>query len=477
MISSRSLFAVSILVASLVLVGCGSITRVERDIHTIVEVDTLVTKRVQNLPGERDNGIIFPSPTTESRDRDVRRYDSLAVREYPAFIRLGLFEGIGLIGSSIDGESTKRSMFGLYYDINDLLFGRETDSTSHLFDGYIHRIGIMEWKLPLFDNAQDWTWGVTAYERLQADAENSLTGMGVLTVSKRIYYSKRIPYMALRPSVSLAAFPSMYVNTSVSGDVGSIGGLNLRAYVGYAFGGEFGRSRQSSTSTFESVNFPYFGIGVSALDFLNREEETETEWKYHEHSAWEIGAIDLTLLGSSAERSFMSPADPPEAAPTIKGLTVRLATADIALPFLNYKVSVGTSLFEALILGPSEYGISMLPIRVTYHWLPFKRDLRIDPFIEYGYAPSSFGHVGVRTTLPLSDQMNLQIVTGYVQGNTGSSIPGLEDQGYSFIKDRYNRITAADPNFSTVYLGIGVGLYTRQFNRGDLRYGKGYPHE
>lgn len=473
----RSLLPLAFLGLSMALQGCGSITRVERDVHTKIEIDTLVTKRVQNQPGERDNGIIFPSPTTESRDRDVLRYDSVAIREYPAFIRLGLFEGVGLIGSSIDGESAKRGMFGLYYEINDLLFGRETDSTSHIFDGYIHRMGIMEWKLPLFDNAQDWTWGVTAYERLQPDAENSLTGMGVLTLSKRFYYSNRIPYLALRPSISLAAFPSMYVNSSVSADVGSIGGLNLRAYVGYAFGGDFVRPRGSRTSTFQSVNFPYFGLGFSTLDFLNREEETETEWKYHEHSAWEIGALDIALLGSSADRSFLSPAEPPETAPTIKGLTLRLATADIALPFLNYKLSVGTSLFEALILGPSEYGIAMLPIRVTYHWLPFKRDLRVDPFIEYGYAPSSFGHVGVRTTLPLSDQMNLQVVAGYVQGNTGSSIPGLEDQGYSFITDRYNRITAADPNFSVVYIGIGVGLYTRQFNREDLRYGKGYPHE
>ena len=156
---------------------------------------------------------------------------------------------------------------------------------------------------------------------------------------------------------------------------------------------------------------------------------------------------------------------------------MRFANADLALPVLKHKLSVGTSLFSALVLGTSEYAIGVLPIRITYHWLPFKRDLQINPFIEVGYAPSTFAHVGIRTLLPISDQMNIQIVAGYVQGNTGSKIPGLENMGYSFAFDRNNNLTAADPNFRAIYIGIGASLYDRLFNSEDLRYGKGYPHE
>jgi hypothetical protein len=165
----RPLTLVSALATILILQGCGSITRVERDTYTKVNLDTVVTTRVQNAPGERDNGIIFPSTTTQRTDRDVQRYDSVAVREYPAFIRLGLFEGIGTIGSAIgDAASAKRGTFGLFYPINDLLFGRSDDSSTQVFDGYIYRIGIAEWKLPIFGSSPDWTWGVTAYESIHA---------------------------------------------------------------------------------------------------------------------------------------------------------------------------------------------------------------------------------------------------------------------------------------------------------------------
>jgi hypothetical protein len=476
--SMQLLLILGALFAMVLLEGCGNITRVERDVYTKLQLDTTVTTRVRNAPGERDNGIIFPSTTTESKDRDISRYDSVTVREYPAFIRLGLFEGISTIGSSISGSgSTNRGTFGLFYDINDLLFGNDSDSTAQVFDGHIYRIGIAEWKLPLFGNSPDWTWGVTAYESINADANHNLSGMGVVTLSKRFYYRKKIPYFAIRPSISLAAFPDQYVNTSVSADLGSIGGMNLRAYVGYAFGGTFQRDRRTRTTTYNAIDFPYFGIGISTLDFLNREEETETEWKYHEHSAWEIGALDFTFAGSDAERSFLSPQLTGDAAPIIKGGTLRFATADLALPVWNYHLSVGTSLVEALMLGPSEYGIAVLPIRFTYHWFPFRRDLRIEPFFEVAYAPSSFAHIGIKTAIALSDQLSLQLVAGYVQGNTGSSIPGLDGQGYSFVNDRYGKPTAADPNFKALYIGIGASLYDRLFHREDLRYGKGYPHE
>ncbi len=457
---------------AMLVVGCGSYTRVERDIYTITNADTVITERVQNQPGDRDNGIVYPSTRSITMARTVNQHDSVVERLYPSFIRLGLFEGVGLIGTKIDtAKSTNTGLFGVYYDVKRLLWNEADTSTAALFSGYIYRIGIGEWKLNWFDNDPGWSWGVTLAEFVRPDADNShaLFGAGVLTINKRIYFRSLIPYLTVRPSLSLSLAPSQYVNASISAEVGSIGGVNLRAYAGYAFGANLFVPPVTYTS------FPYLGIGASVVDFLNREEELNVEWKYHEHSAWEIGVIDFVLAGSNAELSAFAPDQLGEKVPVIKGGTARIAFASIALPILDYRLSLGTSLVNLVALGAYEYGLSMFPLRITYHWNPFGSTFVAEPFFEYNFAPSTFAHMGLRFALPVSDQMSIQLVAGWASGNTGAgvSVAGSDEIGQRIDGLAYSQ----SANFSAFYIGIGASLFDRLFGRGDLRYGKGYPHE
>lgn len=459
------------LCVAVVVVGCGSYTRVERDIYTITNADTVVTERVQNQPGDRDNGIVYPSTRSITMARTVNQHDSAVERLYPSFIRLGLFEGIGLIGSKIDtAPSTNTGLFGVYYDISRLFFSQADTTTSSLFSGYIYRIGIGEWKLNWFDNDPGWSWGVTMAEFIRPDADNShaLLGAGVLTINKRIYFSSLIPYVTVRPSISLSMVPSQYVNASVSAEVGSIGGVNLRAYAGYAFGANL------FVQPVNYISFPYFGIGASVIDFLNREEELNVEWKYHEHSAWEIGVIDFVLAGSSADLSAFAADQVGDKVPVIKGGTGRIAFASIALPILDYRFSLGTALANVVVLGAYEYGLSMFPIRATYHWNPFGSTFVVEPFFEYNFAPSTFAHMGVRFAVPVGEQTSVQLVAGWASGNTGAGVK-VGDTEFGRRIDNEAFSTSAD--FSAFYIGIGASLFDRIFGRGDLRYGKGYPHE
>ncbi|MBU3698877.1 MAG: hypothetical protein FGM33_02530 [Candidatus Kapabacteria bacterium] len=452
---------------ALVATGCGTITRTERDVYTTTTIDTMVTQRVTNPPGERDNGIIAPSSRVENRVRTIGYADSIKVREYPNFIRWSLFEGVSLLGSAAAGsESTRTGLFGLYRDVNELLFGEDSEDTSQIFDGYMFRMGLMEWKLDWFDHAPDWTWGITGLEIIRPDADRRLVGAGALTLTKRFYLSSKIPYISIRPSVSLSLLPSQYVNTSVSADVGSIGGVNLRAYVGYAFGSSI------LDSPSETITVPYAGLGVSVMDFLNREEELDTEWKYHEHSAWEIGAAEIVFVGSQADRSIFAPRKSGADALLMKGLTARFGIADIALPIFDYRLSLGTALANIVFLGSTEFGIGVLPLRLTYHWTPLSQSFRVEPFAEVNFAPSSFFHAGVRMAFPIADQMAVHVTAGWANGNTGSRVPGLEEFGFSIDQRRL-----VDPHFGAIYLGVGASLFDHLFSRKELRYGKGYPHE
>ncbi|MBC8124950.1 MAG: hypothetical protein H7X70_04380 [Candidatus Kapabacteria bacterium] len=470
---NTSLIVSLVVSTTLLFVGCGSYTRTERDIYTITNADTVVTERVQNQPGDRDNGIIYPSTRSITMARSVNQRDSVVDRHYPSFIRMGLFEGIGLIGSSIgDARSTQTGLFGMYYDLKSVFFNAKEDtSQSSLFSGYIYRVGIAEWKLNWFDNDPGWSWGVTSVEFIRPDGDNShaLIGAGVLTINKRFYFRSLIPYLTIRPSLSLSALPSQYVNASVSAEVGSIGGVNLRAYVGYAFGANV------ITPPVQFVSFPYVGIGASVLDFLNREEELDVEWKYHEHSAWEVGGFEFVLVGSTAELSALAADQVGDKIPVMKGGTARIGFASIALPVLDYRLSLGTALINVVALGAFEYGLGVFPIRLTYHWNPFRTTFVVEPFLEYNFAPSTFAHLGVRCAIPVGNQMSVQLVAGWANGSTGAgvTIPGIPELGRRIDDDAFS----STPNFSTFYVGIGASFLDRLFGRGDLRYGKGYPHE
>ncbi len=442
-------------------VGCGTITRTERDVYTVTRIDTTTTDYVRNPPGLRDNGIVHPSARVIEQSRTAVQIDSVVTREYPDFIRLGLFEGVSLIGSGQGGPGMNTGLFGLFYDVDRLLNDRlrGEPATDGLFRGAIYRFGIGEWRLRVFDDAPGWSWGATAFEAIYADdsATSKLHGIGVLTLSKRWYLRPDIPYVSLRANASFAAFPSQYVNLSGSLDVGSIGGLNLRAYAGFAFGSP------GFVSPGEFVSAPYIGLGISALDFLNREEELQREWKDMEHSAWQVGIAEVAFLGAPVDRSMFAPGELLQGTAAITGMMVRVAPATLSLPFIDKRFAVGTSLVSFFAMGAREFSIGVLPIRVSYVAHPFTTTLAIEPFLEWMYAPSSMANIGVRAALPIAKQMSLTATLGFVSGDTGSLL-GLDIAGVRQILGR------SPTAFSGIYFAIGAALFDRMFTSSELRY-------
>jgi hypothetical protein len=444
--------------------GCtGLQTRTEIDHYTIAVKDTTTLYDQMNAPGNRDNGIIYPSSRTIKSERYTLLKDSTVEREYPNFIRLGLFESVGLIGSGSKGNSGDYGPFAIFPNIEH--FNTKDQGTSNgLFQGAIWRFGISELRLRWFRDAKNWTIGTSALEIIKPDAkiENTLISYFPLNLRKRWYLSEKIPYVSLSAGLGIGWYPSQYVNVSGAIEVGSIGGLNIRGYLGFAAGmnskstSQVMWSNNSDQST--SPVFPYAGLGISFLDFHNLVPETLKEWKDHEHSSWNIGIFQMTILGSTASETFISDT---ALKSSITGFHVRIANAEIAIPVLNNKFFVGTSLANMIALGKNEWGIGILPIRLGYFQTVLADELSTEPFFEFNYYPSQYIHIGNKINLRLTEVLNLGIVLGYASGKTDLKLG-------SDVSSEFSRVS----NFSRPYLGITIGIVDRIFYPEDLRYNK-----
>jgi hypothetical protein len=441
-----------IAILSLLLFGCSSltnmggidemITRTEKDIYTRTLRDTAIIDAVRNAPGQRDNGIVYPTSRIVEMRRDVMQVDSSTTRDYPNFIRIGLFETIGIVGGGSMQNSLNGGLFGIFGYFNRD-YDRRTQSTSNIFPGAIYRIGIMEKRLRWFNDDPDWTLGMHYYESIIGDntLNNTLNSIAPIYIRKRFFLKETIPYVAITPAIGFSLIPDPYVNISVSGDLGSIGGMNLRTYVGVAI-------------PFIAKNYiPYAGIGTSFLDFLNRVPETEKEWKYHDHSGWQIGLASVMGAFSNAEKPFF---DPNTNTP-FKGIIARLAPASMFIPLGNNKFTLGTSLFNLLLFGNSEGGIGILPIRIGYWQNVISNDAVVEPFLEYNYYPTNMVHMGAKLAFRISKQINAFLQAGY---SSGSQIAQL-NRTYNTLGD-----------FDIYYIGLGIGLYDRIFYKDEMRYGK-----
>ncbi len=437
------------------------ITRTERDLYTITDRDTTFREVVQNAPGDRDNGVIFPSSRTIEVQRNTITHDSTVEREYPNFIRLGVFEGAGLIGTGAGKNGIGTGLFGVY-GLLDPDFGLDVSDTKKerdvLFTGGLYRFGIGEWRLRWFRDAANWTIGTSLIEVLapEANTDKMLISTMPVYVRKRYYLREQIPYVAFTPTVGIGWAPSQYINVGATFDVGSIGGLNMHAYAGFAAGMNGLIAGDDVTTS----AFPYFGLGVSMADFLNLVRETETEWKYHEHSAWNIGITQAMLLYSNAEESVIKAKDSTTNIP-VKGFVVRFLPSSLALPFLEHKLYVGTALINVVYLGDGKGGFGILPVRVGYWHTLLPDELSVEPFIEYNYFPSSFIHMGGRLNLAVSKSLSVSAAAGFASGSTSNSI----------ASDITNEI-GNPTSFSGFYLGIGFGLSDRIFFPEELRYNR-----
>lgn len=469
-----------------VLSSCSTIklTRIEEDTYTITQRDTTIVTNVAYPPGSRErleptiqgsnpnnNGAIFPSTRVTQIQRDKDQIDSVVTREYPNFIRYGLFESAGLLFSSSDNK-LGLGPFGIFFDLEELLGNIESGTKSNaIFSGGMYRFMPTEYRLRWFNDDPDWTIGTYAFEWLipQAIIESSDTTLGInksvmsflpLYLRKRFFLRREIPYVAITPTVGLGYLGSQYANIGVTADIGSIGGFNLRAYAGYVM--NFTPSAEIGSS------FPYFGFGTSVLDFLNLQEETEEEFKYMKHSAWNIGLFQLSVLNTSSESSLF---EEPRLGTTLdntffRGLHFRIAPTTIALPILNYQLYAGTSLMSFSGVGWGEWSYAILPIRIGF-WQPLIKDeMTVEPFFEFGYAPNTSYNIGTKLNFRLNDNTTLGLTAGYISASavlTGKTIkPG------GFI----DRLLGAPTDFSRFYMGISVGIFDKIFSKSELRYFK-----
>lgn len=480
-------FLLSLSVIAILISSCTSYTRIEEDVYTITERDTTYESYVHNDSQNRDEGVISPSKKILLNERNIVLYDSVVKRVYPDFIRIGLLETAGLFGGNSD-FAINSGIFGVHPNPFSAL-----DNNNRGGDGFVpgglYRMFIVEDRLRWFKDAPNWTWGVTGFEYLAPDArlERSMIGLGVMNLKWRYYLSKKIPYQAISVSGRMALWPSTYGGVEVNYELGSIGGLNTRAYLGYATGsnadgGLLDRQNEFSNGATSPSVF-YMGLGVSFLDFVNIVPETYTEMKYMEHSAWNIGLLQFGLLTSNSEGSFLFEDEidgltgdvTPNNSP-LKGFMLRFLNANLALPILNNKFYAGTSLLNMVVLSADAGGIGFMPLRVGYYQNIISDNLILEPFFEYNYLPSSFIHLGFKLNLTFdqytdetdpnegleSSTFNVALIGGYVNGDFFGNIDITDDLG-SFSNFG---------EFSGLYLGISVGVQDRLFYPHELRYNK-----
>ena len=302
----------------------------------------------------------------------------------------------------------------------------------------------------------------------EARFEHTYITVAPIYVRKRYYLREEIPYICVTPAAGIAWFPGLsnYLNLSASLDIGSIGGLNLRAYLGLFLGYNSSKTNQVANSDLlennESVTdvFPYFGIGISVLDFHNLVPETETEWKYHEHSSWRIGLAQYGALWTNAKYSYRK--NPNSEDDLLKGFSFSFANASIALPwFAENKFYLGTSLINLFVLGSSNWGLGILPVRAGMVQTLVAKELTIEPFIEWNYYPSTFVNFGGKLNMQVSEKFTVGIIAGYASGSTNLQFAGDLSNEFG---------TGGD--ISGMYFGINLGLIDQIFTSEELRYNR-----
>lgn len=433
------------------------LTRTEKDTYTITNQDTTFRNVIRNVPGERDQGIVFPSTRTIEVNRNTIQHDSVVTRDYFDFIRAGVFESAGLIGTTSGKNGLGSGLFGIFSAF-DPLFGRDitgtNQSNSVTFTGGLYRALIIEKRLHWFHDAANWTIGTSAVEVLapESDMKSVLYSSFPLYIRKRYYLREEIPYVAVTPTFGIGWNFSKYVNLGATFDVGSIGGLNMRAYAGYATG---------ITNSQIASSFPYAGLGVSVLDFLNLVPETLVESKNMAHSSWDIGLVQVAALYSGSGKSIWQSKNSTAATLPITGISLKLGNASVALPLFDHKFYLGTSLINILFLGRDGGGVGILPIRLGFWQTVLSDELSTEPFVEYNYYPSSFVHIGNRLNLFLGNRMNISIIVGYASGNTTNNF------NQNVIQEVGN-----PTSFSGGYIGISLNLWDQIFFPQQLRCNK-----
>jgi hypothetical protein len=361
------------------------ITRTEKENYHIVHRDTTVIERVHNLPGTTQDTSHHPAPS--SRTTEIVPYtserDSIIPHTYPNFLRWGVFEVAGVYAG---GTGPGGGLLGAY----GLADGGK------IFTGEMIRIFPLEVRLRWFDDAPNWTFGTSAVEYWGMDNSldhSFLTVVGLNQyVRRRFFLRDQIPYVIFQPYLGISEFPSAYLNIGGEFHVGSLGGLNLRAYAGLISGFDWGLPSVGGT-------FPYAAVGVSSLDYTNRLEETFREW--YQYTRTTVGTTVLDGTGGSP--NFYD---------------ARVASVEFPLPVGNRHAWIGTSFVHYMRMDTTSSALGVLPISAGYRqYLTDK--IILEPAIEASYYPSMFVNAFLRIKTGIGMQCSIGGVAGFMTGSSG----------------------------------------------------------
>jgi hypothetical protein len=524
--TSLAKYSLIVLVAGIFLQSCmfDLHKRTEENIYTKTYRDTTYTHYVHDAPGNEDGGVIHPSTSTIVQERDlINSYDSVLTWTYPDYIRLGLFEAIGVWGGD-DNYNLAKGPFGAFPNPIPTTSSDYRKSREGVVTGAIYRFGIYEDRLrPKWkgEEIQGLSYGVHIFEWIIPDAreEMEMIGFPAYYINWRHYFSREVPYQALKISLGFGInalnyisvknpsknpFESYYLNISASYDVGSMAGMNFRAYVGYAFGNNgtnsfaiqnldsslidmaYGLNKDDDLLT-TSPSLFYAGVGISLLDFINLPEELYVEYKDQPISGLNVGGLEVGLIITSQKSAFSSATISPEDDKIIKGIRISVANTRIQLPIFDYKVYLGTSAVDIIITGQLENlkelqdmnvldegtdivsgAMTFLPIRLGMFWETPLEGWVLEPFMQYAYYPSTYFEVGAKVRARIFDEsdasMNVNFNFGYINGNMAGNMDTetlLDDSKFRGLAD-----------FSSVYFGVSIGFWDKIFRPEDLRYNK-----
>ena len=526
---SLAKYTLIILLASILLQSCmfDLHKRKEENTYTKTYRDTTYTHYVHDAPGNEDGGVIHPSTSTIVQERDlINSYDSVLTWTYPDYIRLGLAEAIGVWGGD-NNYNLAKGPFGAFPNpIPSSNSAEYRKSREGVVTGGIYRFGIYEDRLrPKWkgEEIKGLSYGIHLFEYIIPDGreEMEMIGFPAYYINWRHYFSREVPYQALKISLGFGInalnfatsrnpFESYYLNISASYDVGSMAGMNFRAYIGYAFGNNgadsyvladadkyvpgYEQLYNKDNPFTTSPSLFYAGVGISLLDFINLPEELYVEYKDQPISGLNVGGLEVGMVMTSQTSMFSPPDVDPKDDKAIKGIRLSVANTRIQLPFLDYRVYLGTSAVDLIILGQSDKSqeidalgfdlglglevdqktivpqaaIAFLPIRLGMFWETPLEGWVAEPFLQYGYYPSTYFEVGAKVRARIFDEsdasMNVNFNFGYINGN----MAGNMDTGTLLDDSKFRGLA----DFSSVYFGISIGFWDKIFRPEDLRYNK-----
>lgn len=448
-------FIVTLFTVGLLVQSCALLNRSESDVYKVTIKDSLYVYNTPDKNEVESKGVLAPIQTREVHNRSEISYDSVESRHYPAFIRAGLFESIGLITGSSNGIGS--GIFGIFPDLDKLSLTYRGEK-GKLFGGGIYRLGILEYRLRWFEDSPNWTIGIVGAEFILPDskAENMLMSYFPIYIKKRFYLKETLPYICVSTSAGFGLYPSNYVNLSGSLDVGSYGGINLRAYLGLVAGYNSAKTPQIINNDFvntaQTVIAPYFGLGVGVFDFQNTLKDYNTEWKNQKHSVWNAGLISFGFNMFNGKDSNA----------VFSGYSLEIAKTHIIIPFADKRFTVGTSVLNIMTLKETKQIFAgLLPIEISY-WKPLiANSLIARPFVKFNYYPSSVAEMGVAINIRLNEMFTMNAKLEYAVGNTGDFGADLSPIGYN-----------SDKTVSSLIFNFSIGFGDRIMLPDEIRFTK-----